>query len=146
MAKITVTKIVNTKPDKYGVSVRVKSQEYGDKEIFMMSVKDPSKIVEKGVYEGEFELWKEFEDGTKWNSWKWPKKEDVALSEVTGLKMTVSKHEFKISELEICIKALAYKAGLQVKELRALAEEADRGYKYPVNDMPLPDFEPEGPF
>jgi phage FluMu protein gp41 len=79
-------------------------------------------------------------NGKNYYDAQFPKKQDMALSEVAGLKMTVSKLNFKVEELEICIKALAYKAGLQVKDLRAIAEEADRGYAYPVNDMPEPDF------
>jgi hypothetical protein len=89
----------------------------------------------------DFEISSKEYNGKTYYDAKFPKKDDMALSEVTGLKMTVSKHEFKISELEICIKALAHKAGLQVKDLRALAEEADRGYKYPVNNLPEATFE-----
>lgn len=73
MEKITVTKIVNTKPDKFGTSVRVKTSEYADKRIFMISVKDANEIKVNGQYEGEGALWKEIE-GTEWWSFRLPKK------------------------------------------------------------------------
>jgi len=75
--KITIKEIVNTKPDKFGTSVRIKAEEFGDKVIFMMSTKDASSIRIGETYEGEAELWKEIE-GTKWMAWKWPKKEETS--------------------------------------------------------------------
>src|ERR1041385_9571790 len=76
MEKITVSKIVNTKPDKYGTSVRVKTNEHGQNRIYMISVKDASLIKEGGAYEGEGALWKKTDEGTdketEWWSFKLP--------------------------------------------------------------------------
>lgn len=71
MEKITVSKIVKTKPSKIGSSVMVKTNEHGDARIYMLSVKDASSIQVGKQYEGEASLWKKGDDVEFW-SWKWP--------------------------------------------------------------------------
>lgn len=89
----------------------------------------------------EFELKsREYNGKTYWDAQR-PKKEDIAASEISALKTTVGKLNFKVEELEICIKGLCHKLGLDIKDLRALADEAARGYKYPVNNLPEATFE-----
>lgn len=148
MEKITLNKVARYTTDKNGqplktrdgrpyTSLRIKSNEHGDK--WLSGFDNPQTQNWKEGDTVEVEVTQKGE----YLNFSVPKPQDKAIAEITGLKMTVSKHEFKIAELEICIEALAYKAGLKVKDLRALAEESRRGFAYPVNDMPEPDFDPD---
>jgi hypothetical protein len=147
MTKLTLTKVSRFTTDKSGnplktkdgrpyTSVRVQSAEFGERWI-------------SGFEKNENKNWKEgdvveviIKENGQYLNFDLPKKEDIAHEEITGIKSRLGKLNFKVEELEICVEALAYKAGLKVKDLRALAEEAKRGYTYPVNDMPEPDFDP----
>jgi len=46
--------------------VRVKTNEHGDKKIFMLTVKDASEIKAGNSYEGEAKFWKKMDDGSEW--------------------------------------------------------------------------------
>lgn len=129
MEKITVTKIIKVKPSKFGFSTMVKTTEYGETRIYMLSTKSEDGIKVGQTCEGHGELWKKGEDGVEFWSWKWPRKDGVASPEVMKALEEINNRTLKTH--------------LLVEELVADFRKRDKP-KITGTDIPYPTREDEG--
>lgn len=74
--KITIARIVKSKPSKFGFNVHATSKEDGDMKIYMIPTKNVESLKPNDVIEGESKLWNKGDNGIEYWTWEWPKKED----------------------------------------------------------------------